>query len=120
MLSTKTRTTILALVASFSFAAATVAPAVSQARPKTVTSKTVTAREACDAVADSMLQAEQDARNYEKAGDTANAEASWASANLYFDVWSEQGCATIAVTRPVRLPPVSAPITRVRGISAKA
>jgi hypothetical protein len=120
MLSTKTRTTILAVVASFSFAAATVAPAVSQARPKTVTTKKVTAREACDAVADGMLNAEKEAKNYEKAGDTANAEASWAAANLYFDVWSEQGCATVAVTIPVKLPPVSAPITRVGGIKAKA
>jgi type II secretory pathway pseudopilin PulG len=120
MLTAKTRTTILAVVASVSFAAASVAPAVSQARPKTTATKTVTAREACDAVVDSMLNAEQEARNYEKAGDTKSAEASWTAANLYFDVWSEQGCATIAVTIPVKLPPVSAPITPVRGINAKA
>ena len=51
MFSTRTRTTILALVASASFAASTVAPAVSQARPKTVTTKKVTMKEACDALA---------------------------------------------------------------------
>jgi hypothetical protein len=120
MLSSKTRTTILALVASVSFAATTVAPAVSQARPKTTTTKSVTAREACDAVVDSILQAEQDARNYEKAGDTVNAEASWAAANLYFDIWSEQGCASIAVASPVKMPPVSAPVSPVRGVNARA
>jgi hypothetical protein len=118
MLSSKTRTTILAVVASLSFAATTVAPAISQARPKAIETKTPKSV-ACNAVADSMLQAEQDARNYEKAGDTANAEASWAAANLYFDVWSEQGCASADVIS-VKLPPVSAPITRVGGIKAKA
>jgi hypothetical protein len=107
MNSTKARTTILALVASLSFAASTVAPAVSQAQPKPPVAKKVTAKEACDAVVDSILNAEAEARRYEKAGDTKNAEASWAAANLYFDVWSEQGCATTAVTGPTVAPPVA-------------
>jgi hypothetical protein len=115
MISTTTRTTVLALVASLSFAASTVAPAVSQARPKTTTTKKVSAREACDAVASSMLEAEAKAKKYEKAGDEANAEAEWAAANLYFDVWSEQGCATLAVTGPV----VAAPIASLPGRNIK-
>jgi hypothetical protein len=108
MFSTRTRTTILAIVASASFAVSTVAPAISQARPKTVTTKKVSAREACDAVAGSMLNAEREAKNYEKKGDTKNAEASWAAANLYFDIWSEQRCATVQVVGPSQ-PPVVAP-----------
>jgi hypothetical protein len=108
MFSTRTRTTIVALVASASFAVSTVAPAVSQARPKTVTTKSVSAKEACDALASTILKQEQEAKNYEKKGDTKNAEASWAAANLYFDVWAEQGCATIAVVGP-SAPPVVAP-----------
>jgi hypothetical protein len=108
MFSPRTRTTILALVASASFAVSTVAPAISQARAKTVTVKTVTAKEACDALAGSVLKAEQEAKKYEKKGDTKNAEASWAAANLYFDVWSDQGCATVQVVGP-SAPPVVAP-----------
>jgi hypothetical protein len=108
MFSTRTRTTILALVASASFAASTVAPAVSQARPKTVTTKKVTAKEACDALAGSVLRAEGEAKKYEKKGETKNAEASWTAANLYFDLWAEQGCATIQVVGP-SAPPVVAP-----------
>jgi hypothetical protein len=104
MFSTKTRTAILTLVASLSFAGATVAPAVSQARPKAIETKTPK-RLACNALVDSIQQAEQDARNYEKAGDTKNAEASWTAANLYFDVWSEQGCASADVAISVRRPP---------------
>jgi hypothetical protein len=111
MTTTRTRTTIIALVASLSFAASTVAPAVSQARPKSPTTKKVSAREACDAVAGSMLNAEAEAKKYEKAGKTADAEAEWAAANLYFDIWSEQGCATLAVTGPV----VSAPVASLPG-----
>jgi hypothetical protein len=104
MFSTKTRSTILALVASIGFAATTVAPAISQARPKSPTQKTPTMAEACSAVAGSMLKAEDEAKNYEKKGDTANAEASWAAANLYFDIWSEQGCATVAVVHAPIVP----------------
>ena len=107
MTTAKTRTTILALIASLSFAASTVAPAVSQAQPKPPVAKKVTAREACDAVVDSMEKAEAEARRYEKAGETKNAEASWTAANLYFDIWSEQGCATIAVTGPTVAPPLA-------------
>lgn len=118
MLSTKTRTTILTVVASLSFAAATVAPAVSQARPKAIETKTPKSV-ACSAVVNSMQNAEKDAREYEKAGDTANAEASWAAANLYFDIWSEQGCASVAGTISVKLPPASAPVSPVRGVIAK-
>ncbi|HEX4436827.1 MAG TPA: hypothetical protein VH061_08525 [Solirubrobacteraceae bacterium] len=114
MTSIKARTTILALVASLSFGASTVAPAVSQARPKSPTTK-ADPKEACDAVVDSMLNAEAEARRYEKAGDTKNAEASWTAANLYFDVWSEQGCATVAVTGPiVASPPATIPSRTVK------
>ncbi len=118
MFSTKTRTMILTLVASLSFAGATVAPAISQARPKAIETKTPKSV-ACNAVADSMLNAEKDAREYEKAGDTANAEASWAAANLYFDIWSEQGCASAGVTIALKLPPAAAPVSPVRGVIAK-
>jgi hypothetical protein len=112
---TKARTTVLALVASLSFAASTVAPAVSQAQPKPPSAKKVTAKEACDAVVDSMLNAEAEARRFEKAGETKNAEASWTAANLYFDIWSEQGCATVAVTGPT----VAAPVATIPGRTVK-
>jgi hypothetical protein len=97
MLSTKTRTTILALVASASFAATTVAPAVSQARPKTTTIKRVTQRQACNEFVESIRQAEEAAKEYEKAGDTANAEAAWGMANAYFDNWQGNGCQILAI-----------------------
>ena len=113
MLSTKTRTTIVALVASLSFAATTVAPAVSQARPKSPTTKKVTLRQVCNGLADPMHNAEEEARNYEKAGDTKNAEASWAAANVYFEVWGDNGCQGAAVTFPIKIPPAS-------GIEAKS
>ncbi len=118
MLSTKTRTTVLALVASLSFAGATVAPAISQARPKAIETKTPKSV-ACSAVVNSMQNAEKDAREYEKAGDTANAEASWAAANLYFDIWTEQGCATVSATIALKMPRAAAPVSPVRGVIAK-
>lgn len=99
MLSSKTRTTILALVASASFAATTVAPAVSQARPKTTTIKRVTQRQACSEFVASMNLAEESARMYEKAGDTEDAEASWAMANAYFQNWQGNGCQTLAIVK---------------------
>ena len=91
MLTTKTRTIIATLVASLSFAATTVAPAVSQARPKTIATKNPSAK-TCEVLAESMTKAEAEARDYEKKGDTKSAEAMWASANLYFVTWSTSGC----------------------------
>jgi hypothetical protein len=100
MFSTKTRTTIVALVASLSFAATTVAPAVSQARSKTVSTKPSALREACNSLAGSMLNAEAEARNYEKKGDTKNAEAQWAAANMIFELYTNTGCVGAAITGP--------------------
>jgi len=60
-----------------------------------------------------MHNAEEEAKNYEKAGDTKSAEASWAAANIYFEVWGDNGCQGAAVTLPVKMTPVS-------GIMAKS
>jgi hypothetical protein len=100
MLTTKTRTIIATFVASLSFAATTVAPAVSQARSKTVSTKPSALHEACNSLADSMLNAEAEARNYEKKGDTKNAEVQWAAANMISELWSNTGCAGAAITGP--------------------
>jgi len=100
MLTTRTRSTIIALLASLSFAATTVVPAVSQARSKTVATKTSVLHEACNSLAQSMLNAEAEARNDEKKGDTKSAEAQWAAANMIFALWTNTGCDGAAITGP--------------------
>jgi hypothetical protein len=100
MLTTKTRTIIATAVASLSFAATTLAPAVSQARPKIIATKPPTGQ-TCNVLVESIAKAEAEARDYEKKGDTKSADAMWASANLYFATWSATGCANAAaVTGP--------------------
>ncbi len=113
MLTTKTRTIIATCVASLGFAASTVAPAVSQARPKTIERKSASAQ-TCNTLAESMTKAEEEARDYEKKGDTKTAETLWASVNLYFATWSASGCQNAWVIGY----PVSGLAAPVGGVSA--
>jgi hypothetical protein len=113
MLTTKTRTIIATVVASVSFAATTVVPAVSQARPKTSARK-VPSSQTCEALAESTTKAEAEARDYEKKGDTKSAETLWASASLYYATWSASGCQNAFVTGPSRTG-IAAPVG---GVSA--
>jgi hypothetical protein len=110
MFSTKTRNIIIAGLASLSFAATTVAPAVSQAQYKINGGKTATAR--CQ-----MLTAwmNEDTQKLEKARAEGNqADINYYRANIaeWYAAGYAEGCAFASVTH--------APVTVVRKpISAK-
>ena len=121
MLSTRIHTTILALVASVSFAAATVAPAVSQAQKNIPTHKTISHEEECATLAELFTKEAQAAEKYEREGDKASAEASLGIAQIYFEMGTEAQCWFPAVKHPPQAPPVSGSLPRVGpSLSAKA
>jgi hypothetical protein len=105
MFSTKTRTTIVALIASLSFAGATIAPAVSQATYKINGGKK--ASQECEMLTEWI---NQDIQNMEK----YRAEGNQEMVNYYRGIIADEfnegyaaGCAFASVTHA----PVSAPVS---------
>jgi hypothetical protein len=107
MFSTKLRTTIIALVASTSFAAATIAPAVSQAQKVQPPPHKITHAEACSTLAANESKAEQELKKYSSEGDTANAELAETVANLYYEEGVREGCWLADVRGPISAPPIA-------------
>jgi hypothetical protein len=106
MFATKTRTAIIALIASSSFALSTVAPAVSQAQAVQPTHK-ITKAEVCSAISANEQNANDEVLKYLAEGDVANAEASGAAAELYYSEGVRQGCWTAAMDIPVSSHPIA-------------
>ncbi len=98
MLSTRTRTIIATFVASLSFAATTVAPAVSQARPISPKADAAT----CSALWGAFQKGVEKAEKLEKEGKTKQAEAAWATATTTLGVFSDLGC--VSPTRVTAAP----------------
>jgi hypothetical protein len=92
MLSTRTRSIIIAGLASLSFAATTVAPAVSQARPISPTTK---ASPACSSLWSAFQKGVEKAEQLEKEGKTKQAEAAWSAAGRALGLFTDSGCASL-------------------------
>jgi hypothetical protein len=107
MFATKTRTTIVALIASSSFALSTVAPAISQAQKVQTTTHKTTKAEACSTLSANEQKANDEVLKYLEEGDVANAEASGAAAELYYAEGVREGCWTAAMNIPVSSHPVA-------------
>ena len=90
MLTTRTRSIIIAGLASLSFAATTVAPAISQAKPLKPGAKADAAT--CTALWGGYLKGVEKAEKLEKEGKTKQAEAAWAAAGTTLSVFADLGC----------------------------
>jgi hypothetical protein len=115
---TKTRTTLIALVASVSFATAAVAPAVSQARPKPISAGAKAAQ--CEALRHS-------AERSHEAGEAAEGKGENDWAKYYYDqeekaqgeagnlgcVWEIEIDATKSATKvkAIKVPAATVPVT---------
>jgi hypothetical protein len=96
MLSTRTRSIIIAGLASLSLAATTVAPAVSQARPILPTTKT---SPACASLWGGFQEKVAKAEKLEKEGRTKQAEAAWSAAGRALDIFTDSGCVSLTVVK---------------------
>lgn len=89
MLSSRTRSTIVALVASLSFAAATVAPAVSRAQPDW---PALGHAIHCESVAAGYTAYRKKAETAEQEGHYALAQYYWGEASNYLDQLNSERC----------------------------
>jgi hypothetical protein len=107
MFATKTRNTIIALIASSGLAASALAPAVSQAQKIQTAPHKITHAEACSTLGDLENKANEEVIKYLGEGDTVNAEAASTVANLYFDEGVREGCWVAGMHAPVVTHPIS-------------
>ena len=96
MLTTRTRSIIITGLASLSFAATTVAPAVSQARPVSPTTKT---SPACASIWASFQEKIAKAEKLEKEGKTKQAEAAWSAAGRALSSFNDAGCVSLTIVK---------------------
>jgi hypothetical protein len=90
MLTTRTRSIIIAGLASLSFAATTVAPAISQAKPLKPGAQADAAT--CTALWGGFQKEVANAEKLEKEGKTKQAEKAWAAASTTLGVFGDLGC----------------------------
>jgi len=90
MLTTRTRSIIIAGLASLSFAATAVAPAISQAKPLKPGATADAAT--CTALWGAYQKGVEKAEKLEKEGKTKQAEAAWATAGTTLGVFGDLGC----------------------------
>ncbi len=107
MFATKTRNTIIALIASSGLAAGGLAPAVSQAQKVQPAPHKITQAEACSTLGDLESKANEEVAKYLGEGDIANAEAASAAADLYFDEGVREGCWVAGLHASVTMHPIS-------------
>jgi hypothetical protein len=107
MFATKTRTTIIALIASSSFAISTVAPSISQAQKVQTAPHKITKEEACATLSDLESKANQEVAKYLAEGDVEMAEAIGQMAEGYFADGVNEGCWSAAMIVTVTSHPVS-------------
>jgi hypothetical protein len=105
MLSTKVRTTTIALVAAFSFAGASVAPAVSQAETKTGSKAT---EQRCEQLWGIFEEATNEASQlYETEGNGTGFKGALAVAGLAKHIAANEGCDWASRVRPPKGSPTS-------------
>ncbi len=120
MLTNKTRTIILTLAASATFAAGAVAPTASFAKPKGPTAHKISNQEACEILVGLIERELEASKKYEARGEKAEAKLAETRASLYLEVMNDQGCLSATVVKGVRTPEVSAPITKLPPVQALA
>jgi hypothetical protein len=107
MFATKTRTTIIALIASSSFAVSTIAPSISQAQKVQTAPHKITKEEACSAFGELESKANQEAAKYLEEGDLDSAETASATAELIFQTGVREGCWPAAMAVSITSHPIS-------------